>query len=126
MRIGISIDVPDLAAGIRFYGGLFDLAEGPRPLPQLCVLRGAEGQSLLLIAREDGTRPFPDAQVRRSYTRHWTPVHLDFHVEDVAATRDRALALGATCEVFHEAPGRPQAAFMADPFGHGFCLIGTR
>jgi catechol 2,3-dioxygenase-like lactoylglutathione lyase family enzyme len=125
VRIGISIDVPDLEAGIRFYGGLLDLDEGPRPLPHLCVLGGG-AQPLLLIARDEGTRPFPDAQVRRSYARHWTPVHLDFHVEDVAATRDRALALGATCEAWHEAPGRPAAAFMADPFGHGFCLIGTR
>jgi hypothetical protein len=23
-------------------------------------------------------------------------------------------------------PGYPQAAFMADPFGHGFCLIESR
>ncbi|MGP1355844.1 VOC family protein [Roseicyclus sp.] len=125
MRIGISIDVPDLAAGIRFYGGLLDLPEGARPLPHLCVLGGG-AQSLLLIERAEGTNPCRDPQIRRGYARHWTPVHLDFHVADVPATRDRARALGATLEAYHEVPGRPPAAFMADPFGHGFCLIGSR
>ena len=124
MRIGVTIDVPDLDRGVAFYGGAFGLAETSRPLPSLAVLSGEGGATLLLFEKPAGSLPFPGAEAPRDYGRHWTPVHVDFHVPDPEATRDRALALGATLEAWHERPGRPGAAFMADPFGHGFCVIG--
>ncbi|MDZ3824625.1 MAG: VOC family protein, partial [Pseudoxanthomonas sp.] len=59
----------------------------------------------------------------RDYSRHWTPVHLDIVVEDLDAALARALAAGARLErpVLEQRWGR--LAPLADPFGHGFCLI---
>ena len=121
MRYSATIDVPDLGAGIAFYGAL-GWKELSRPLPIMAVL-GAGEQRLLIMERAPGTVPAPGA-APRDYARHWTPVHLDFHVADAAALRDVAVAAGATCEAFHERPGRPPVAMMQDPFGNGFCLIG--
>ena len=124
MRLGVTIDVPELEAGIAFYAAL-GFMPGDRPLPIMCSMAAGEAR-ILLMEKPAGSRPFPDAGVTRDYARHWTPVHIDLHVADVAAVRDAALAAGATLEAWHEVPGRPSAAFMADPFGHGFCLIGSR
>lgn len=121
MRLSVSLDVPALQAGIDFYAALgFTVAS--RPLPVLAFLTVGEAR-LLLIEKPEGSAPFPGAGETRRYTRHWTPVHLDFHVPDAAKARADAEAAGATCEAWHDSPGRPRAAFMSDPFGHGFCLI---
>ncbi len=59
----------------------------------------------------------------RDYRRHWTPVHLDFVVTDIIAAVQRAQSLGARVEqgIKEQAWGR--IALLADPFGHGFCLL---
>ena len=121
MRLSVSVDVPSLQAGIDFYAALgFRVAS--RPMPVLAFLTAGEAR-LLLIEKAEGSAPFPGAGQGRTYARHWTPVHLDFHVADAAAARAAAEAAGARCEAWHDIPGRPRAAFMSDPFGHGFCLI---
>lgn len=125
MKIAISVDVPDLARGLAFFGSAFGFQVVAEPYPGLALIE-AKDQRLLLTARAEGSAPCPGTDARRTYQRHWTPVHLDFHVADVAATRDRALAAGARLEAWHEPPGRAPVAFMSDPFGHGFCLIGER
>jgi uncharacterized glyoxalase superfamily protein PhnB len=60
---------------------------------------------------------------RRRYERHWTPLHVDVVVDDVDAAVERALRAGAVLE----APARDapygRIAMLADPFGHGFCLL---
>jgi predicted enzyme related to lactoylglutathione lyase len=50
-------------------------------------------------------------------------VHLDIHVDDLAAALDRAVKAGAIKEQFFENAEHGSAAFCADPFGHGFCLL---
>lgn len=59
----------------------------------------------------------------RAYERHWTPLHLDFVVEDLEAAIERSLAAGG----LQEEPVREASwgwiAVMSDPFGHGYCLI---
>ncbi|HDS0950960.1 TPA: hypothetical protein QDZ34_003472 [Stenotrophomonas maltophilia] len=59
----------------------------------------------------------------RDYERHWTPLHLDWVVEDINVALSRAVAAGAVIErpVSERRWGR--LAVLADPFGHGFCLI---
>jgi predicted enzyme related to lactoylglutathione lyase len=59
----------------------------------------------------------------RNYRRHWTPVHLDFEVEDLLSTVERAIRAGAKLEgeVLSFSWGR--LALMSDPFGHGFCVL---
>lgn len=54
-------------------------------------------------------------------------IHLDVEVDDLAAARDRVLALGAsqlTDVVRDEAEDAPWQVF-ADPAGHPFCLVTT-
>lgn len=125
MSYSATIDVPDLEAGAAFYAAL-GWAERARPLPVMAVLEQG-GQSLLLMQKPAGSQPTPDPAIRRDYARHWTPVHLDFHVADYEAALAAVLAAGATCEQRHDGmPGRPRVAFLSDPFGNGFCLIEER
>jgi predicted enzyme related to lactoylglutathione lyase len=60
---------------------------------------------------------------RRSYERHWTPIHLDLVVEDIGAALARAVEAGATVEHQVRTEVWGKIAILADPFGHGFCLI---
>jgi predicted enzyme related to lactoylglutathione lyase len=52
-------------------------------------------------------------------------VHIDFHVNDFKGVLAKALNAGAKCEQKFEGGGRPPIAFCSDPFGNGFCIIGT-
>ena len=67
--------------------------------------------------------PVAGAVSSRDYARHWTPVHLDFVVEDVEAALSKAVAAGGRreSETFDLAWGR--MILMADPWGNGFCLV---
>jgi hypothetical protein len=47
-------------------------------------------------------------------------MHLDFYVEDRAATEARVLAAGATKYDFQ--PNDDHCTVFADPAGHAFCL----
>ncbi len=122
LRLSISLDVPDLEQGISFYNTTFGFSELSRPLPVMALIE-KDQQRILLLQKPEGSRPYQDAEATRIYTRHWTPIHLDFHSDDFDGCLARAQQMGAICEIVHEVPGRPRAAFMADPFGHGFCLI---
>jgi predicted enzyme related to lactoylglutathione lyase len=62
----------------------------------------------------------------RAYERHWTPVHLDFVVQDVDDAIARAVSAGATLERAAETHAWGRIAILADPFGHGFCLVEFR
>lgn len=125
MRYVVTLDVPDLDAGIRFYGRVFGFAVVARPVEGYAVLTAGDSQ-IGLMQRQEGTRPAKGSPDVRRYARHWTPVHMDFHVPDFAATLARALHEGAVCEEKFESATRPPVAFCSDPFGHGFCLIGER
>ena len=124
VRVNISIDVPDLEAGLRFYGRVFGWQERSRPFPTMAVL-DAGNVTVCLHQKLGGTRPTPSDTVR-GYERHWTPVHLDPHVDDFATTLERARAEGATVEHQFLEGDHPDTAFCADPFGNGFCVIAAR
>jgi uncharacterized glyoxalase superfamily protein PhnB len=78
---------------------------------------------IYLLAKAAGTAPSAGAPTRRNYQRHWTPIHLDFVDEDIDAAVQRAQAAGATLETKTETQVWGRVALMADPFGHGFCLL---
>ena len=120
--IGISIDVPDLAEGVRFYSEAFGFSKVVEPVPGVVVMM-AGGTTVCLLEKKAGSRPSPSTNDLRRYERHWTPVHLDFHVEDLALARERAVRAGAVEEQVFENPAHGSAAFCRDPFGHGFCLL---
>lgn len=85
-----------------------------------------EHRRSLLLAEGSGTTPCPARGVARHYERHWTPVHIDFHVDDFKLALEKAISAGAIQEQLFEGSGRPSVAFCCDPFGHGFCLIESR
>jgi len=120
--VGISIDVPDLAEGVRFYSEAFGFAKAAEPVPGVVVMT-AGGMTVCLLEKKPGSRPSPATNDLRRYERHWTPIHLDFHVEDLARARELAVRAGAVEEQVFENPEHGSAAFCRDPFGHGFCLI---
>ena len=123
MKYMVSIDVPELEDGIRFYCSAFGFTESSRPVPGYAILDG-EGSKIGLLEKAAGTKPAENAKEVRHYERHWTPVHIDFHVDDFEGALARALGAGAVCEQRFEAGDHPPAAFCSDPFGNGFCLIG--
>ena len=117
-----NIDVPDIEAGITFYTAALGLKLGRRFDEDFVELVGRSAPIYLL--RKDAGSPIgPNGGDTRRYTRHWSPIHPDFVVEDMAAAIGRATAAGAVQEgEICDAPyGR--LAMFADPFGHGFCLI---
>jgi predicted enzyme related to lactoylglutathione lyase len=70
--------------------------------------------------------PADGSDDRRHYGRHWTPVHMDIHVQDLRAALTQALAAGARQERLITDLEHGSVAFCSDPFGHGFCLIEQR
>lgn len=121
----ISIDVPSLAEGVRFYAAAFGFSKVAEPVPGVAVL-DAGNLRICLLEKGSGSQPSIHAGDVRRYERHWTPVHLDVHVDDLKTALARAIAAGATQEQLFENPEHGSAAFCSDPFGHGFCLIETK
>lgn len=75
-----------------------------------------------LLEKAAGTPACGKSPLERTYSRHWTPVHLDFVVPDLAFALERAVAAGAK----HEGGDKGdwgEIAYCSDPFGNGFCLI---
>ena len=122
ISIEICIDVPDMARGVRFYGDAFGFSKISEPYPGVAVLK-AGAATITMLEKSEGSKPSPNTKDVRRYDRHWTPVHLDFHVEDLKAALDKAVSAGATKEQFFENPEHGSIAFCADPFGNGFCLL---
>ena len=118
----VSIDVPSLEAGARFYGGVFGFSKVAEPVPGVLVMR-LVGLEVCLLAKAAGSEPSPKTTDSRRYERHWTPVHLDFHVDDLKAVMAQVREAGGVIEQVFENPEHGSAAFCADPFGHGFCLL---
>lgn len=122
MNLLINIDVDDLPRAERFYTAAFGLRPGRRFGGDALELLGGT-TPVYLLAKAAGSAAVPAGGATRDYSRHWTPVHLDIVVEDLDAALARALAAGARLErpVLEQRWGR--LAPLADPFGHGFCLI---
>lgn len=122
MRIIVNIDVPELAPAIEFYRAALDLNLARIMDNDTAELVG--GSSVIyLLAKDAGSATDSAGAGTRVYSRHWTPVHMDFVVADVVAAADRALRSGAKQEgECVEWRGSKHITF-SDPFGHGFCLI---
>jgi catechol 2,3-dioxygenase-like lactoylglutathione lyase family enzyme len=118
----INIDVPDLERGIAFYTAAFGLRLARRLGPGFAELLGADA-AIYLLQSAAGSAPFRKAHAPRHYARHWTPVHLDFVVTDLNAALAQALAAGATQEGQPSQHEYGQLVRLADPFGHGICLL---
>ena len=118
----VNIDVSDLPAATKFYCEALALSVGRRFGDAAVELLGA-GAPIYLLAKQAGSAAFPALAQQRDYRRHWTPVHLDFVVPDMHVALERARAAGARLEAEVASYAWGHIALMADPFGHGFCLI---
>ena len=118
----VNIDVDDLERAVAFYSAAFGLTLGRRFGAGGAEMLGA-GAPIYLLQKPAGTAAASTIDQRRDYSRHWTPVHLDFVVDDIAAAIARALAAGAIQEAPVKTAAWGRLALMADPFGHGFCLV---
>jgi predicted enzyme related to lactoylglutathione lyase len=125
VNYSVSIDVPDIEAGLRFYRDALGWREIARPIPTYVILASGDAR-IGIIEKASGTRPAKGSDDTRRYDRHWTPVHIDFEVDDFEGALARTLDAGAICEQKFTVPGRPPIAFCSDPFGHGFCIVGAR
>ena len=122
MRLLVNIDVPDLAAAEAFYTAAFGLHRGRRFGIDALELLGAE-VPLYLLHKLAGTRATDEGVAVRDYLRHWTPVHVDVVVEDLDEALIRAVAAGAIQEGAVREAGWGRIVQLADPFGHGWCLL---
>jgi predicted enzyme related to lactoylglutathione lyase len=122
MNFLVNLDVGDLDAAIHFYAAAFGLQVGRR-FDDFGVEMLGGPTPLYLLVKEAGTPAAVTTGQVRSYARHWTPVHLDFVVEEIDDAVQRAVAAGAQLErpLIIQAWGK--LAMMADPFGHGFCFV---
>jgi predicted enzyme related to lactoylglutathione lyase len=118
----VNIDVPDLAAAEGFYTQAFGLSVGRRFGTDGVELLGASAPIYLLV-KPAGSPAAATTPQQRDYARHWTPVHIDLVVDDVAQAVDRALRSGATLEQPVRSSSWGRLALLADPFGHGLCLV---
>jgi predicted enzyme related to lactoylglutathione lyase len=121
----VNVDVPELGAATAFYTRAFGFRVGRRFGDAALELLGA-GVPVYLLVKAPGTPASEYGNGQRSYTRHWTPVHIDLVVQDVAWARERALAAGATAEGEISKRAWGLMAMLADPYGHGICLLEFR
>jgi predicted enzyme related to lactoylglutathione lyase len=122
MDLLVNLDVDDLEHATRFYTAAFGLTVGRRFGASGVEMRGSSAPIYLLV-KKPGTRPAPTVEQPRGYARHWTPVHLDFVVDDIDRAVAGAVAAGAAQEQPVTTHPWGKLAVMADPFGHGFCFV---
>jgi len=121
----VNLDVGDVQRGVRFYTEALGLRVGREFDEGFVELLGAEAPIYLLL-KTAGSEPFRGARHGRDYSRHWTPLHLDFVVPDLDEAVARAVAAGAILESPPSQHAYGRLAMLSDPFGHGFCLLEFR
>ncbi len=118
----VNIDVDDLVRGIDFYCRALGLRTGRRFGSSGVELLGGS-TTIYLLEKPAGSAAAGGLAQQRDYSRHWTPVHLDIVVPEIHAAVAQARDAGARLEGEIRTANWGHIAVMADPFGHGFCLI---
>jgi len=121
-EVHVYVEVDDLDRALEFYVGGLGLHEQRRLTPTWVELAGAQAP-IHLLARPEPTFESGDHVLHKDFARHWTPVHLDFAVDDLDTALDRALSAGGTLERTVDYPGLWRMAALADPAGNGVDLI---
>jgi catechol 2,3-dioxygenase-like lactoylglutathione lyase family enzyme len=105
----VVIDCPDPAALAEFYSQLLGLPVTYRSADWVVVAASERSSGLAFqLVRDHRPPTWPDPEVPQQ-------VHLDVMVDDLAASRDAVLSIGATKLAGEDV--------YADPAGHPFCLI---
>ena len=122
LHVLANIDVDDLGRAADFYCSALELTIGRRFGDSAIELVGASS-AIYLLKHAAGTPAASSTLQPRDFGRHWTPVHLDFVVPDIESAAARAQNAGARLEGEVRTHKWGRIAVLADPFGHGFCLI---
>src|SRR4051812_49848901 len=116
-EVHVYIEIDDLERGIEFYVDGLGLTLTRRLTPRWVELGGAR-VPIHLLARPEPEFESGDHVLRKDFSRHWTPIHLDFVVEDLEAAVQRAVAAGATLGRRGDPPRPPRRAPRPGPLRH--------
>lgn len=122
MRIIVNIDVPELGPAITFYSEALGLVHNRTIEGDVAELIGASSV-IYLLQKAPGSPVASTQPDAREYNRHWTPVHVDFVVDDINEATRRAVDAGAIRESECVEWMTSKCITFSDPFGNGFCLI---
>jgi len=122
MNFLVNVDVDDRQKAISFYSSAFGLKVG-RHLGALGIEMIGGPAPIYLLLKETGSPASNATPQRRNYARHWTPLHLDFIVDEIEPAVQKAISAGARLEEPIATHKWGNLALMSDPFGHGFCLV---
>jgi predicted enzyme related to lactoylglutathione lyase len=117
MEFSICIDVDDVDRAVVFYARGLGLTVVESHPDWAHVELGA--QTFWIMKAPAGAQ----GQISREYRRHWTPVHLDFTVEDIDAAVGRAIAAGGKLEGEVRRGAKGALANLSDPSGNGVDLV---
>jgi predicted enzyme related to lactoylglutathione lyase len=121
IKISVSIDVDNLKQAEAFYIEALGCKKVRDQGSDMSVI-STDNCDIYLQQKEAGTKPLIAADVVRDYSRHWTPVHLDFLTRNVDEVVGKVVELGGRHEG-GESGDWGSIAYCADPFGNGFCVI---
>jgi predicted enzyme related to lactoylglutathione lyase len=122
MNLLVNVDVSDLGKAEDFYTRAFDLSVSRRIGSGIIELAGAP-VPIYLLCKSAGSQATAGTGATRDFSRHWTPLHLDFVVADIEVAVAKAVRAGATLERAAQTSEWGKLALLADPFGNGFCLV---
>ena len=66
ISMSVSVDVPNMADGVRFYTEAFGFSKMSEPIPGVVVLRAGTSE-ICLLEKKSGSVPAPGAQEARRY-----------------------------------------------------------
>ena len=122
MKFIINIDVPDLGKAIEFYTNALGLTHSRIIDNDVAEMLGGSS-TIYLLQKDAKSATSSKSSSVRNYARHWTPVHLDFVVDNLQSAKEKAIQAGAICESECIEWMGSRCVTFSDPFGHGFCLI---
>lgn len=122
IKVHAYIEVTAEEDGVAFYCDGLGLTVKRRYSARWIELAGANTPVFLLAGRP-ATVDLGDRTAERDYGRHWTPVHLDFVVDDLDTVLARLLERGGRLDRPVKSRDYGRIANMSDPFGNGFDLI---
>lgn len=88
--------MPEIEGAVQFYTSALGLTLTRMLDEDMAELQGTSSIIYLLGNAVGSTATASGEQ--RKYSRHWTPVHIDFVVEDVAQAAKQAINAGAVRE----------------------------
>lgn len=120
MEFSICIDVDDVDRAVKFYGRGLGLTVVKQESDWAQVKLGE--QAFWIMKAPAGVQ----GQISRDYRRHWTPVHLDFAVDDIDEAVKRAVDAGGKLEGEIQRTPKGAMANLSDPSGNGVDLVSAK